>query len=153
MNVDNLITFKYFKKVLMDGPLSRIFTQILHDEYEKEIDKDTGMVLESQVMQMIQKAQSYIDASKNNSEFTNQKVGMLYSVDSNDTIAQDLSNIATAYSVMDNNQIRNSAVLITNATEDIRQTNLNEAIEAFCTYANIPIYYTIESLVAAHKAV
>ena len=61
-NIENLVKFKDGKKVLLDGPLSRIFTQILHDEYAKEIEKESGMVLESQVMQVEAVAKNYLES-------------------------------------------------------------------------------------------
>lgn len=153
MDINNLITFKDGKKVLMDGPLSRIFTQALQDDYAKEIEETTGMVLESQVMQVMQQAKNYVEASRLNSNLADDDVGMLYAVDSNATIAQDLANISAAYSVMSNNQIRNSAVLVTDITEDPKQMNLNIALTAFCSYANIRVYNSLEEYMSKNKVV
>lgn len=154
-NIENLIKFKDGKKVLLDGPLSRIFTQILHDEYAKEIEKESGMVLESQVMQVEAVAKNYLEMINAQGK-DNDDVGMLYVVDSKETIAKDLTNISTAVAVMNNNQIRNSAIIIDKPDSDEEEKHqklINGAVVDFGTFANIPVFNSLEAYLNRNKAV
>lgn len=150
MSPENLITFKDGKKVIMDGPLSRVFTEALHDLYEKEIEPVSGLVLESQIFQVMQQAQTFLEANKAAQDIKDSNIGMLYSVDSPEAIAEDLAKLATSISTMTNNQIRNSAVIV-NKAEDQEAKPINFAIEDFCKAVNIPFYTSLNSYMKSKK--
>jgi hypothetical protein len=151
-SIDNLITFKDGKKVLLDGPLSRIFTETLNDIYAKEIEPVTGLVLESEVFQKIQQAVEFIELNKDSEEFKKANVGILYAVDSDSTITNDLAKLAGAVSVMNTQQIMNSAVIINTEDKTKEQLPICVAIEAFCSNVNIPVYKSLNSYMRSMKA-
>ena len=151
MKPENLITFKDGKKVIMDGPLSRVFTEALNDLYEKEIEPVSGLVLESQIFQAMQQAQTFLEANKAAQDIKDSNIGMLYAVDSTETIVDDLAKLATSVSTMTNNQVRNSAVIVNKTNEEEVDKPINFAIEEFCKAVNIPFYTSLNSYMKSKK--
>jgi hypothetical protein len=147
INIDEVVKFKDGKKVILDGPLSRIFTQTLNEMYPKQVEPVTGIVLESQIFQSMQSAAAkWATVNQNVPEIKNDNYGILYTVDSDEAIAKDLSNIAAVSTQMTNGQLDNSAVIIDGLNS--KPTAMTAAIESYCRAVNIPVYNSLKSFMA-----
>lgn len=137
---------------VIKGSLTEELSAALNQEYKKEIDPTTGIVLESQVFQTIQKITDYINQNKNELFLKDNKIGVLYTVDNKDSTIDELSELSGLVSTMDNNQVRNSGVIINKQEED-NLTPISFAIESFCRKVNIPIHYNLKSYIGNRKVI
>lgn len=140
------------KTFVLKGSLSEELSKALNEEYKKDIDEATGIVLESQVFQTIQKITDYINQNKNELFLKDNKIGVLFSVDNKDVTNNELLELSGIVSTMDNNQVRNSSVIIKKQDDD-NLTPISVAIENFCRKVNIPIHYNLKSYIGNKKVV
>lgn len=149
---DDLFRLDNGKTFLLKGSLSEELSKALNTEYKKEVDETTGIVLESQVFQTIQKITDYIKQNKDELFLKDHKIGVLYSVDNKDTTNDELVELSSIVSTMDNNQVRNSGVII-QKEEDDNLTPVSMAIETFCRKVNIPVHYNLKSYIGNKKVI
>jgi hypothetical protein len=148
--LDRAIVFKNGKKVLLDGPLSRVITEALNDLYEKKIEPTTGIAIESQVMQVLQNANTFIEANTEQVIKENE-YGVLYCVDSIDATVADFEKFTSTFNSLDNKQLRNSA-LIFNINEEQTPHVLIAAYEEFCDINHINMYTSLKTYMRDYKA-
>lgn len=133
----NIIKFSNGKSAILDGPLSRIFTQTLFEVYAKKIQKDTGLSTESL---LVQTETAVSDLEKIPQE---EDAGMLYAVDSTDTIFKDLAHISERLGKLNNTQLNNTAVILNNIKNE--QSNpVTLAIEKYCLSYKVPVYVNLQ---------
>lgn len=148
--LDRAIVFKNGVKVLLDGPLSRVITEALNDLYEKKIEPTTGIAIESQVIQVLQSTNSFLEA--NSQDILKEKeYSVLYCVDSLEATVADFEKFTSTFNSLDNKQLRNSA-LIFNIHEDKTPHVLIAAYEEFCDINHINMYPNLKMYMRDYKA-
>lgn len=145
-----LVKFKDGKKVMLDGPLSRLMTDTLNKLYIKEIDEETGISLESQVFQIAAADSAFTEFNNETELLKDNGVGILYAVQSTKAATKDLINIAKASGTMSDKQLAASAVIIDKQSDE--ETPTVTAIESFCQYKAIPVYASLEAYMKIERS-
>lgn len=153
--MDNLLNFKDGDSVLVAGELGEEITQALYTIYKKEVEPTTGVVLESQIFQNLQRVNDFLDLNKSSDELKKDSVGMLYGVSDLATSVKDISTLSQVVSTMTDDQLGNSAVILkpTKLEEGVDDTRpLSQiSLEEFCKHVGLPVYFSVDSYMSARR--
>lgn len=102
------------KTLIVDGSLSEKCSKALMEIYKKDTDEETGIVLESQVIDMAQRVGVW-QAMQSTHQFQNYKtqtVGLVYGVGNSQTSMTDFNKVQDAISSMSPEQKEISAIYL-----------------------------------------
>lgn len=108
----NLMSTAKSLKVVTDGPLSQMFTAVLNELYKKEVDKDTGIAIESQALDASNAQNLWIASKVVQQAARDEHIGMLYGVYNHDASIQDVMRISAAIEEMTDEERQRSAIVI-----------------------------------------
>ena len=157
-----------------DGPLAAAYGQALDQLYSKEVDADTGIVLESQTTALEsqeivaeikdEEVTTWLNWKDRPLEFANDgdDTGMLYGVKREQASVKDLNRVVNAVSKMTDGQKAASVVVLdggtgTAATPDsvkqgteLMDTPVVAAMEAYCRENGVMVYRSFHEFVKRH---
>lgn len=108
----NLMITAKSLKVVTDGPLSQMFTAVLNELYKKEVDKETGIAIESQALDVSNAQNLWIASKVVQQTHRDEHIGMLYGVYDHDATLQDVMRISAAIEEMNEEERKVSAIVI-----------------------------------------
>jgi hypothetical protein len=152
------------KTIITDGPLSLQFTNALNEIYKKEVDLETGLVLESQANDQILTASNWI-ANHSAKEFlsnSGQEVGLLYGVQETQASISDVVSISETVGDMNQSEKDNSAFILVTKVDNTNDGEVPQvttmvvnpfarAIEEIAKQNNIKVFTSLESYLTALK--
>ncbi len=147
---NKIISFKNNKTIYVDGAISKNITDILNEVYKQKIEPNTGISIESQVIQSLTKVTNFLEANKDEI-LKNEKVGVLYCVDSIENTIEDFVQFTQTFNSLSIPQLNNSALLLNENKNNNASSYLNKAFEEFCDINYIKIYPNLESYMQDYK--
>lgn len=161
--LDSIIKVSSNKTIVADGPLSLEYTKALNQIYAKEIDKETGISLETQANDVIVEQNIWEAAYKVRQELTDigEGLGLVYGVQGTDANIDDVINVSTALSTMTEEEKSNSSIIIDFKVTPDNEGNLisridlvnpfAEALESLAKGAKVPVFISLESYIDSLK--
>lgn len=136
--LENLIQVDGNKIIVADGPLSEQCAKALHEVYAKEVDKETGIVLESQANDQLNQAGVWeaLTETRNLLEEQGQVVGLFYGVNKSDASVSDIVKVKDSLSTMTQDQIDSSVIYIDSKIDPVTGTEENLMATAIESIAN-----------------
>ena len=146
--VTDFITTKNGDNYVVDGPLSRAYSEALNELYKKEIDPTSGIALETQAIDALHSQMDYVEKKAAKIFLDNKaaNLGLIYGVELGSTTPEDLIEITDSLSVMTPEQKNKSGVIIDAA---IQNESTGEVPEIKTDYIN-PVEVALEQLCAKH---
>ena len=115
--IQRLVNIDDRESLIAEGPLGLQCAKALQDLYGKDIDKETGLVLETQVTELEEAASLWqVIQTTVQKENTDDVSGMIYSVDAGEVKPSDIMRAADTYSRMAPSERAISAVHMPNPT-------------------------------------
>lgn len=144
----------------LDGPLARAYSEALDDMYKKERDPSTGIVLESQALDVISAQQNYVAAKASIIDFAGKEedMGLLYGVQRGHVNSEHVIEVVDAIGGLTEEQKAKSAIIIDSA---LTNENTGEvptigqdvvspfeaAMEAYCQKHGVSVYRSLGQFV------
>lgn len=118
--LDHIIQIATDQTLIADGPLSQQCAKALHEQYGKERDEKTGLVLESQANDTLALAGVWQASQALRQQLTDQGhvVGLLYGVKKAEAGLSDVVKIAEAVSTMSPEQKTQSMIYVDTAVHE-----------------------------------
>lgn len=146
--------------MITDGPLSKAFSEALHQLHTHDYDPITGAVMESLQMDEAAIKTNWLNAKTNQLIGPDsEKVSMLYGVREAETSTADINKIAETFAEMSDQQIGNSAVVIVRTNDATKETGASAtafippaatALERYAEWRGARVYHSFEEFLRKH---
>ena len=149
--------------LVIDGPLSRAYSDSLQELYGKKHDPISGLALETQAIDALHSQMEYIEKQAGNIFLDNeaQNLGLLYGVEKGSTSPEELMEVTDFLSVMTPMQKNKSAIIIDSAIVNgntgqipevttVSHNPFETALEQLCLNHKVTVYHSFESFIKMH---
>ncbi len=146
--------------MIADGPLSKAFSEALHQLHGHSYDPITGAVMETLQLDEAAVKTNWLNAKTNELIGPDsQKVGMLYGVREDAVATADINKIAETFAEMSPEQIGNSAVVIVRENDPTKEGGTSAtafippaatALESYVQWRGAHVYHSFEEFLRRH---
>ena len=158
--VAQFIGTKNGNAMLIDGPLSRAYSDALNEIYGKKRDPISGIALETQAIDALHSQMEFKEKQAGKIFLDNeaQNLGLLYGVEKGSTTPEELMEVTDFFSVMTPTQKNKSAVVIDAAIVNGNTGQIPEvttvvhnpfemALEQLCIKHRVPVFHSFKSFI------
>ena len=158
--VAQFIGTKNGNAMVVDGPLSRAYSDALSELYGKRRDPVSGLALETQAIDALHSQMEYKEKQAGKIFLDNeaQNLGLLYGVEKGSTTPEELMQVTDFFSVMTPRQKEKSAVVIDRAiingntgqvpkVTTVIHNPFEMALEQLCISHKVPVFHSFASFI------